>query len=195
MADLPICKIPGCGKKQHAHGYCSRHASKLRRHGDPLGGRAGSSPGEPLRWIEEHASYAGDDCLPWPFEIGRYGYGTVKEAGRKRVASRVMCERAHGPAPGTNFDAAHSCGNGHLGCTNPTHLSWKTRKGNVGDAIAHGTWKRGANDANAKLSDDDVREIRRLAGSMLQKDIAALFGVRQGQISRVISGVRWGWLT
>lgn len=188
------CKVEGCGKRYHAHGYCARHAYHFKAHGDPLGGRRGASPGEPLRWIEEHANYGGDDCIRWPFEIGRYGYGVVKHNGQKRVASRVMCEEAHGPAPSADHEAAHSCGNGHLACMNQKHLSWKTRTGNVADAIAHGTWKRGAMDPNAKLDEDDVREIRRLAVSTPQQELAERYGVHQAHISKIVNRVEWAWV-
>jgi hypothetical protein len=36
------CAVDGCEVKRHAHGYCSRHASAYRKHGDPLAeGRLG----------------------------------------------------------------------------------------------------------------------------------------------------------
>lgn len=194
MATSRICSVDDCGKPFHAHGYCARHAYHFKAHGNPLGGRKGSSPGEPIRWIETHATYEGDECLVWPFEVGNYGYGVVKEGGRKRVASRVMCERVHGHAPDLNMDAAHSCGNGHNACMTPRHLSWKTRAENVADAVKHGTWKRGSNDRKAKLTEDDVREIRRLAGSHRQEQIAALFGVQASMVSRIIARKRWAWL-
>lgn len=31
-----ICKIEGCRKKHHAHGYCSPHVQAFKKHGDPL---------------------------------------------------------------------------------------------------------------------------------------------------------------
>lgn len=194
MADAKLCAVLGCGKPKHAHGYCSRHAYHFKTHGDPLGGRRGASPGEPLRWIAEHAAYEGDECLKWPFEIGRYGYGTVKAGGKKRVASRVMCEAAHGPPPTPDHQAAHSCGKGHEACTNPQHLSWKTRVENVADSIVHGTWNHGESVPNAKLTAEDVREIRRLAGSIRQEDLGEMFGVSPSNISRIVTRKHWVWL-
>lgn len=192
--DARNCGVPGCDQSLHAHGYCARHASKFKKYGDPLAGRTTARTGEPQRWIRDHADYQGDDCIRWPFEVTRYGYGTVLHNGQKRVASRVMCEEAHGLPPSPDMDAAHSCGNGHQACMNPNHLSWKTRKGNVADAIDHGTWKRGSNDRNAKLTDDDVRRIRQMAKTMMQKDIAQRFGIRPQHVSRIVNGERWAWL-
>lgn len=195
MAGARICAVPRCGKKHHAHGYCARHAYHFKAHGDPEGGRRGASPGEPLRWISDNATYAGDDCLVWPFEVGRYGYGTVKCDGQKRVASRVMCEVAHGLAPSAKHDAAHSCGNGHLGCMNPRHLSWKTRTANIADAIAHGTWMHGERVPTSKLTREDVIAIRAAAGKERQKDIAKRYGIHQAQVSRIVSRKDWAWLS
>lgn len=39
MATHRVCSIPDCGKRHHAHGYCSNHREKFLRHGDPLAGR------------------------------------------------------------------------------------------------------------------------------------------------------------
>ncbi len=33
---LGICKIPGCGEKHHARGWCSEHYARWYRHGNPL---------------------------------------------------------------------------------------------------------------------------------------------------------------
>lgn len=193
-ADTRRCGAKGCNEPLHAHGYCGRHAYKFRAHGDPLGGRRGSSPGEPLRWVTEHVDHQGDDCLMWPFEIANNGYGVVRHDGKKRVASRVMCEAAHGLPPANDYDAAHSCGNGHQGCMNPRHLSWKTRKDNVADAIDHGTWNHGEKVPSAKLTEADVREIRRIGTTQTQAALAERFGVRDNTISRILARKRWGWL-
>lgn len=46
---------------------------------------------------------------------------------------------------------------------------------------------------HSKLTDDKVREIRRLAaeGTLLQREIAELFGVKQNVVSRIVRRVAW----
>lgn len=44
MATQRVCSIPDCGKRHHAHGYCSNHREKFLRHGDPLAGRPRNVP-------------------------------------------------------------------------------------------------------------------------------------------------------
>jgi hypothetical protein len=51
---------------------------------------------------------------------------------------------------------------------------------------------RGADHYAAKLTDDDVREIRRLATTgMLQREIAALFNIERVEANRIINRKRW----
>jgi len=188
------CGVVDCGGPLHAHGFCGRHAAKFKAHGDPLAGRRGSSPGAPLRWIAENAHYDGEECLTWPFEIGGYGYGTVKQGGKKRVASRVMCEVAHGLPDNPTMDAAHSCGNGHLACCNPRHLRWATRLENIADAKRHGTWMDGQRKKSQGLTDEIVREVRRLSGTMLQREIGERFGISALRVHKIINRKVWGWL-
>lgn len=189
-----LCLVEGCSKPYHAHGYCARHAYHFKAHGDPLGGRRGASPGEPLRWIKDNASYAGDDCLTWPFEISRWGYGTVRHNGKKRIASRVMCEEAHGLPDDPDMDAAHSCGNGHLACMNAQHLRWATRLENVADAKAHGTWAEGQRKKSPGLTDDMVREIRALWPAMTQRAIAEKFNIGETRAHNIIHRKAWAWV-
>lgn len=189
-----ICAVEGCQNKKHGYIYCGKHYYKYKTYGNPLGGRRGASPGAPMKWIHDNKDYKGDDCVKWPFEVTRYGYGTIKHNGKKRVASRVMCETAHGMPPQENMDAAHSCGNGDKACMNPRHLRWATRKENMRDAIKHGTWKRGNMDPNAKLDVQKVREIRAMAKTSKHKDIAEKYGITKNQVWRVANRYEWAWV-
>lgn len=48
----------------------------------------------------------------------------------------------------------------------------------------------------SKLTEDQVREIRKLAAEgMVQRRIAAKFGIGPMQISRIVNGTRWKWVT
>jgi hypothetical protein len=194
MASPRICSVENCGKPLSGHGFCEMHRKRWRKHGDPAL-RSKPANGEVERWINEVAlAYDGDECLRWPFSVDRKGYGMVVVNGQHQIASRVVCERAHGAPPTTLHQAAHSCGNGHEGCVNKRHLSWKTRAENEADKIIHGTSNRGERCGAAKLTEPQVREIRRLAGGMSHGRIAKQFGVARQTISKVISGDRWGWL-
>lgn len=132
--------------------------------------------GEAQRFVRSVAAHTGTECLFWPFGRDKDGYGTVRNKGQKRGAHRVVCEMVHGEAPSGEHEAAHSCGNGHLGCVNPIHLSWKTHAQNT----AESSW--------TKLSADDVHRIRLLRGVISQREIAAHFGCVPSHISMIHAG-------
>jgi DNA-binding transcriptional regulator YiaG len=189
---MNICSVDGCDKKRHVKiGYCSKHYARFKKHGDPLGGRKGSPRGAPLKWIEEHADYDLNDCIRWPFAVSRYGYGIVTHNGKRRVASRVMCEKSQGLPEDPSMDAAHVCGNGAKGCMNPNHLSWKTRKENMADAVDHKTWKRGDMDPRASISNAQASEIAALKGVIKQSEIAKKFGVSAAVVAKIHNGSHW----
>jgi hypothetical protein len=190
MAISRICSIPDCGKSAvNSRGWCNAHYQRWWKHGDPTAGRTARGViGPYLRDVV--LTYTGDECLLWPFATTD-GYGRVWHKGKVEIVSRVVCEIEHGPAPSPDYDAAHSCGNGDKGCVTKRHLSWKTRSGNMEDARAHGTTSRGARNCQAKLTEADVSEIRKLRGKLLQREIAEKFGVGRATISLIHSGKLW----
>lgn len=192
MAEKRICSVDGCGKPSRARGYCVAHYKRWSRHGDPMAGTAPN--GAKLRWLEEHTCYAGDDCVRWPFPALPSGYCHIHFNGQSTLASRVMCILAHGQPPTRVHQAAHSCGNGRRGCLNPRHLRWATKMENESDKFVHGSTARGERQGSSVLTREQVREIRRLSGSLLQREIAARFGVHRQHIGRIISRMRWAWL-
>lgn len=187
----PTCSIEGCERKRHARGYCANHYARWRYYGDASKGRDRTRLGEPLRWISEHAYYQGDDCIVWPFERTQHGYGSVKHNGKRRVASRVMCEVAHGYPDHADMDAAHVCGNGSQGCMNPNHLKWKSRSDNNRDKIAHGTHRQGEDVNFSTTTEWQAREILRLRGKMKQSEIAERVGVSVGVVAHIHNKSTW----
>lgn len=188
------CSISGCDGNAAApgtaRGWCGMHYQRWKRSGDPE--HVDIVRGAPMEFIDLVAlAHTGDDCLPWPFAKDQHGYGQLWFKGSLTGAHRVTCTKAHGKPPSEKHDASHSCGKGHEGCVNPNHLRWDTRSGNFADKNDHGTLAFGEDHVSAKLSDDDVRQIKAMAESVMQKDIAALFGVSRPTISAIVTGKRW----
>lgn len=184
------CTIEGCEKLIHAGGLCQLHYHRRRRHGDPLAGR--TLDGSPVRYLRDVVvPYDGDDCLIWPFTRVASGYGQVRYEGRRRGVHRLVCEKVHGQPASPDLVAAHSCGNGHLGCVTPRHLSWKTQQGNALDSIEHGTFARGERHGNAKITAAIAGEIRALKGRLSQRKIAKLFGISASNVGHIHVGTRW----
>ena len=140
----------------------------------------GKGPG--TLWIKAHLAYEGDDCLPWPYTLDPfYGRGRCSYNGKLYWAHRLMCELAHGQAPEDRPQAAHSCGNGHLGCCNPRHLSWKSNSENQIDRRAHGR-PEGGKGTRTHLTPEQVATIRASKGIVPQTKLAEQFGVKRGTI-------------
>jgi hypothetical protein len=190
VATTEICCIEGCGKPRDGRNrLCAAHRARRKRHGDPQGG----APQRNVRykWLSDHQSYDGFDCLLWPFaRLAKTGYPVIHRPGNKTVtsASRVMCEMVNGPPPEDWYQAAHTCGGGHLGCMHPKHLVWKTPADNHADKRIHGTLVAGSKVWNSKLTDEQVRYIRDMAGFTPQAKLAAHLGVSTTTISRIILG-------
>lgn len=189
----PHCTFGQCKKKHYAKGFCSAHYTRLWRHGSP-GKTTRTPPGKVLEWMRAHLDCEGEDCLLWPFATGGGGYGVVAYKGRQRPAPNVMLRLAEGKPPTRNHECAHSCGNGHLGCVNPKHLRWATRKENHADKIKHGTSNRGEKSPASKLTEEQAREILSLKGILPGNQIASSYGVSPGAIYQIWRGKNWAWL-
>lgn len=193
------CSVAGCGadagwRAGGKRGMCLKHWARWRHNGDPEITR--KSPNGSLEaWLVEHQDHHGDDCLIWPFGRAKDGYaGYATVGGIVDYAYRHMCSLVHGEPPSGGHQARHSCGNGHRGCVHPEHVSWGTPVENQADRLLHGTDARGSKSTVAILSEDDVRTIRALAGTVRQKDLAERFGVQRTTIYNVVARKSWAWL-
>lgn len=152
-----------------------------------------SKHGEPLRFLQDHRAHGGAECLIWPF--GRYtnGYGSIRFRGKQTFAHRVMCLLAHGEPSVATRDAAHSCGNGHLGCVNPAHLSWKSRADNMADKVSHGTATIGERHGCAKMTATEVKAIREAyaTGDLSHSELARRFGLNPTAVGKIVRRETW----
>lgn len=189
-----ICSIEGCGKPHWAYGWCVAHQRRFRRHGHPLAGR--TFEGTAQAWLETHKNFSGDECLIWPFKRNWQGYARMYHEGKQTMVSRLICVHRRGPPPTPKHEAAHSCGKGHLGCVNGSHLRWATRKENHADMLIHGTHGRGERNSTAKLTEADVLAIRalRAATGLSQSKIARRYGVTRAAVCDIVIRRSWAWL-
>jgi hypothetical protein len=127
----------------------------------------------------------------------------LSKDGNKKVAyvHQLVLEAFVGPCP-----VGMQCR--HFPDRDPTNnkvwnLSWGTPEENSQDKIVHGTSGKGISklrgEANnlAKLTDDDVREIRRAyaAGEGSQQQIADRYGIYQTTVSVIVRGKAWKHVT
>jgi len=190
-----ICVVYDCGReaKYKAAQLCTRHYLRMRRHGSAIGG--GTSYGEALSWLAANIPAGTDKCIIWPYGRFADGYGALQVDGRKVRVHRYVCRLVHGNPPSETMDAAHRCGRGHDGCINDRHLYWASRAQNLADRIEHGTANRGQRNGQAKLSEDEARQVLGLKDTgLLQKEVARRFGVSRELVGRIWRRQIWEWL-
>lgn len=192
------CAVPNCDNGGRLKlGFCNKHYIRFKKYGSPNKTLI-SEQGAALRFIEELVSQGNwpEECIKWPF--GEHeGYGSVKVDGVTTGAHREICRRVHGEPPTAKHEVRHLCGKGAEGCVNPAHLVWGTHAENMADLVRHGTKvpARGGRQWKAKLSADDVKQIRlALASGETQASIADRFGVTEPSINAIHRGRTWAWL-
>lgn len=134
-----------------------------------------------------------DACTLWPGARTTAGYGTFSENGRSVYAHRRALELSLGRPLAVGAKACHTCDT--PACVNPNHLFEGTSKANAADMVAKNRQARGERHSQAKLTEQDVCEIRRrVASGETHRSVAPSFGVNERTINKIISGKRWGWL-
>jgi hypothetical protein len=134
-------------------------------------------------------------CVPVP-ECGCWiwtgsatkGYGKVKVDGQHIGAHRWSWLLHKGPIP-DGLQVCHSC-DVPL-CVNPAHLFLGTAKDNNDDKIRKGRAPKMAIHRNPKLTEAQVREIRRQRGKEGVVPLGNRMGVTNGVISRIQRGLSW----
>lgn len=132
-----------------------------------------------------------NECWLWASAVQSKGYGVIalKGSAKSALAHRVAHELVNGFLEDGEV-VMHVCDTPR--CVSPFHLKKGTQAANMWDMVKKGRQARGARRWNAKLTDEKVLEIRRMASEgMMQKEIAAVFGVSQGTVSGIVSNTHW----
>jgi Pectobacterium phage endonuclease len=141
-------------------------------------------------WPKVAKGPGADDCWIWTASKVKDGYGGFRQgklAGR--LAHRISYITANGPIP-AGLHVLHRCDT--PACVNPAHLFLGTHQDNVADKLAKGRQARGTTSGRAKLSDDQVREIRALRElGHTYESIARLFGITWSGARLVALRLSW----
>lgn len=133
-------------------------------------------------------------CWLWTHRRNPAGYGEIGVDKKKQLAHRVSWELHHGPIP-AGFCVLHRCDSPP--CVNYKHLFLGTHQDNVADKVAKSRQARnkGEDGGNAKLSESDVVETRRLVAAGASRGVVAVaFGVTRTHVSYISSGRTWAHL-
>lgn len=124
---------------------------------------------------------------------GNYLYINLSKNGRQKtfLVHRLVAEAFLGPCPNEK-EVNHKDGNKQNPYAN--NLEYVMPKENIKHAIELGLINnKGERHYRAKLTDDDVKKIRKLhrSGKYMQKEIAEKMGVTEVDVSRIIRGRNW----
>ena len=130
-------------------------------------------------------------CINWIASKNKCGYGQFRIGNKILYANRVSYELSIGGIP-KNMEVCHKCDN--PACVNPDHLFLGTHKDNMNDASVKKRFpnRKGQNNPSAKLTENDIRDIKILLQTDLsQRKIGLLFSVGQTTISDIKMGKNW----
>lgn len=105
-----------------------------------------------------------------------------------RPVHRLVMEAFIGPRP-EGMECRHLDGdpaNNRL-----SNLTWGTPKENAEDQRRHGSMKLGEASHYSRLTEAEVRKIRRNGAELSRSQLAAVFQVSQSQIDRILNRQNW----
>lgn len=143
------------------------------------------------RFFEHVGPKQPNGCILWTGSTFNGGYGRIWSDGKSLQTHRVSYELFIGLIP-DGLCVCHRCDTPL--CIRPSCFFLGTSQENTADKVAKGRQARtrGESSRNAKLTTEQVLEIRRL-GSLgaTQQAIAELFHISRGHVGLVISKRRW----
>ncbi|MBX3048618.1 MAG: HNH endonuclease [Anaerolineales bacterium] len=131
------------------------------------------------------------ECWNWTASTQSKGYGSFGIGGGKTaLAHRVAYQLTKGPIP-EGLLVRHHCDNRI--CCNPAHLETGTIADNNRDAVLRGRTAKGERNGRAKLSMEQVAEIRRLRNeeSLKISELAQAYKMHPKSISNIVKERYW----
>ena len=134
-----------------------------------------------------------EGCWGWTGPSHNAGYGQIYHDNMDFLAHRVAYELFIGQIP-DGMHVLHHCDNPP--CTNPTHLFLGTHADNMHDMVVKGRSQRGERNGRARLTEDQVLEIRAAYtnGDVLQRELAHQYGIATSLVSRIVNRKIWAYL-
>lgn len=116
--------------------------------------------------------------------VGRWVVTLSKKLHEIGVAGLIL-EAFVGPAP-QRMEACHFPDRDPTNCR-LDNIRWDTSRANTNDQKLHGTLVGGERHGMARLTNSQVEQIRKLGGSMSQRDLGIMFNVVQSHVSNILN--------
>lgn len=148
-------------------------------------------------WSKVDKTKGEGSCWVWLASKDKDGYGwfTIRSPGSDRktfAAHRIAWVLTSGQIP-EGLCVLHTCDNSS--CVNPQHLFLGTHFENHRDKVRKSRQARGKIHGRTKLTEDDVRSIRRLKSvGWLPHELGEAYGVSEAAVRLIVSRQNWGWL-
>ena len=140
-------------------------------------------------WQKVHKSRRG--CWEWGASTQTNGYGRVSVQGKPVAAHRVSWEMEHGLIPDRLF-VLHRCDNKI--CVRPSHFFLGDHRANSDDKLMKGreAHVNGERNGHAKLTEWQVREMRRLHGEGLTcTALSQKYAISRVTAWQIVNRRRW----
>lgn len=129
------------------------------------------------------------DCWNWTALKNDQGYGKFVIRNKQIFAHRFSYQLANGVIPEGLF-VCHHCDN--PSCVRPSHLFVGTIQDNTADCVAKGRNSKGEKHTSAKLTENDVRQIRsEYASGVSGVSLAKRYKICTPTISNIIHRKSW----
>lgn len=130
-----------------------------------------------------------NDCIKWCVgKPNKGGYYYVRAGKVNEGVHRIAFEYHHGKLLDGEV-VRHKCDTPN--CINPKHLGRGSQQDNMTDKVQRGRQLKGTDCNLAVLTEAQVLEIRKIGGTLLQREIAERYGINQSLVSQILRRTIW----